>query len=166
MALLYQYGGIWCDATLYAAGNFLESAEGMPLFSCRQKKASGFLSEGRWATFFWAGGKNNPVFGLCRDFLLHYWKRHEIILDYLMPDYILLEACECVPQIRMLIEQIPYNNEDLYWMQKNMDECWNADEYNKVIQNTVLFKLTYKMPLSVKKNGKITLYGWLKENGI
>ncbi len=164
VALLYQYGGIWCDATLYAADDFLKMAEGMPLFSCRQRHLSGFLSEGRWATFFWASGKNNPVFGLCCDFLLNYWEKHNVILDYLLPDYILTEAYICVPQIRMLIDQIPYNNESLYWMQKNINEYWDADEYKRVTQKNPLFKLTYKVPLFIDKNGKKTLYGWLNEN--
>lgn len=161
VALLYEYGGIWCDATLFAAGDFLKEAEGKPLYSCKQRNGGRFLAAGRWATFFWAGGKKNPVFGVCRDFLYAYWERHTVVLDYLMPDYILDAACRKVPLVEQMIHNIPYNNEDLYWLRQHLNQCWQEEEFRKVTANTLLFKLTYKSSCREEKDGRPTYYGKL-----
>ena len=161
LSLLSQHGGMWLDATFFCAKNELEDYFKYPLWSIKRPDylhcsvASGYFagyslkcdSEYRW------------IFTTIRDFFLHYWETNDSLIDYLLVDYMIVLAQRKDVRIAKAFQEIIPNNDccdDLY---KVLDEPYKEEIWEKLTQNTALFKLTWKQNFEEQKNGIDTFYG-------
>ena len=76
--LLYKYGGIWMDATLFLTDNLDEDLTKYGFYTIRHGERSDYhICEGKWSTFFMASCKGNKFFKYLADLQEKYWRNEK-----------------------------------------------------------------------------------------
>lgn len=162
--LLYAYGGIWMDATMFMTRSLDKMIKDMPFYTINHGGQNPpALQSGKWTSFFLASGKGNSLIGLLRKLFLEYWKEEEELIIYLLIDYFLTLIYENVEEAKDTINSVPISNQDMFLMYQNI----NKDKsLLKKIQNckTYLFKLSYKGKFADVIDGKETIYYNITQN--
>lgn len=163
--LLYKYGGYWLDSTVfftdkipkeYFSGKFYCQRMADPI-KCKREAC-----KGNWCGFSMAGDKGNLVFQFMKDAFSKWWKDYDIIIDYVLIDYMLLAGYKSIPKITKIINDVPNNNEDIFEMYQVLNKPYSEELYKKLTKRNVMHKLTYKMELrKITEDGQMTLYGYL-----
>ena len=109
-SLLYQYGGIWMDATLFVSpyatvkmfeGDFF-SLNHPPTYPEQMERTIGDF---KWSGFFLAGQKGGSHFKHIRDLYLYYVRKYPVFIHYLMMDYFILSEYQCNPYFENLVDR-------------------------------------------------------------
>ena len=182
-SLLYEYGGIWLDATILVLKDitldnyhfFTLKAPGKSA-SVSLSRFSGIfnpsariinnkmLNASRWSSFLLAGTKHSIIFEYIRNFYYAYWKDHNDQIDYMLVDFIIALGYDFIPNMKNAIDNVPCSPVEKFDMEKKLNNEY-SDEYFKQFTETQFHKLTWKNKFSsVTKNGKQTIYGYLLEN--
>lgn len=144
VALLYKHGGLWMDATLYLTKNISENIFQFSFYSIKNSEFGSFVSKCRWTVGFMAGYKNNPLFGAVFDLFCTYIKENPVQVDYLMMDYFIDILYQKNKQIKEQIDQVPYNNPNLYLLKRGLCKPFDQSEFNKITSDTEIIKLDWK----------------------
>lgn len=160
-ALLYQYGGIWMDATLFLTRPVPDSLFTFSFSSLRSDACSPALatSQGYWTAFLLAAQKNSALAKYVRDLFYGYWQHHDALIEYFLIDYSLLYAVEKYPQFAALIRNQPIIGNDRYLIRQFINKPVNS-ETRQALQNdpTGIYKLSHKEKYQTEHNGVETLY--------
>lgn len=152
--LLADYGGIYIDAGLLLTDELLVPE--LPFFSVKLHKPENdcsFVSEYRWLAGFMGGVKGNALHSFMRDFFNEYWKERNMLIDYFMVDYIIATAYNNIPSVKKMIDDVPYNNEDIYYIGNNLFAPVIENELSVVLRRTRVFRIGYKgFPKEIKEN--------------
>lgn len=141
--LLAKYGGIWLDSTIFLTQKI--NIHDLVFFSIKKKSSSDiYISQERWCCFCMGGGKNNLLFDFIVAFFNEYYRNHRRVIDYLLLDYIIDIAYRNIPHIKKIIDQVPYTNPNLYYLQNNLFLSSKKKELENVLKDTYIFKLSYK----------------------
>ena len=163
VSLLYEYGGLWMDATLYVT-HPIETGGLNPLFDSIKLKSrnNGTISNFRWATFYLYSQKGNPVFEVFRNVLFAFCKdEYKKFIDFLLIDYtfeMLYRKCE---EFRAVIDAMPYRNEHLYDLIEYLNHPISAEILTNRWSNTHIYKLNWRPKYCKEIDGKETLYAKL-----
>lgn len=143
--LLAQCGGIWLDATIYLTDKLREWNK--PFYSLKQNNPNDhtYVTEYKWTGFCMGGSKGNIVNTFVSDFFNEYHKRESDLLDYFLIDYIIAVGYRNIPSIKKLIDDIPPSNPSLYYLLQNLNQVYNPTEFERIKQNTHIFKITWKL---------------------
>lgn len=142
--LLANHGGIWLDATIYLTDELRNW--NLPFNSIKQQIFNDYtyVSQYKWTGFCMGGSKGNILNSFITDFFNIYHQKEKSLLDYLLIDYVIAFGYNEIPSIKKLIDDIPYSNPDLYYLQKNMNQPTNEEELRLVLQRTSIFKLNWR----------------------
>ena len=152
MNLLSKYGGYWMDATIYLTDNPFENSDFYTIkYHCKDNTN---ISFGRWCGFF-IGGNNPILYNFMSNFFNEYWKKEKVIIDYFLIDYAINMAYENINEINKTINKVPYNNENILKLQTILNEQYNKKDYEKLIKNNAVHKLSFKTKFD---NNKDTFY--------
>lgn len=163
ICLLYQYGGLWLDATIYCKDKIPEEYFNESFFTCKSKFSDiGCVSNNQWTTFCLGGKKNCIIFQALREFFYQYWMKENQAVDYLFFDSAIEIARECVPEISRLISSVPYNNINRDSLISRFADPWQKGYLDDLFdRSTILFKLGYREKVFLKEftsDGKPTVY--------
>lgn len=161
VSLLAKHGGIWMDATIYTTGNFTINMKNYSFYSNKIKPFGLFISQCRWSAFFIASGKGNQICALCRDVFYEYWKNHNVLIDYLFIDDVIYLGYMKNNKIRTIIDNIPYNNENIYELQSNLNSPFSYEQLEEINKGTNVFKLSNKYVYYNSINNVPTFYSKL-----
>lgn len=163
-ALLYLYGGLWIDSTVFIVKNIPDIWFQKEFYSIKMKKQCFSPSKARWCCFFMSGQQGNIVHHFMYNGLLEYWKYNKVCVDYLFMDYILCIGYESISNIKMLVDDVPYNNESVNFFLKNGNKRIDEKCFIQILRLTCFFKLTYKNNFGeIKKESYISYL--LNKNG-
>ncbi len=163
MSLLYEYGGIWMDATIFMTNSF-RNIFSKDFFTIKTETDKIYVSQCRWTSFFIGGTKNNILFEFMRTMFFEYWKTENVLIEYLLIDYLIAIAYDLIPSVHLMIDQVPQNNSQLYIIQNNLNNTFNYELFNQICTDTYLHKLTWKKELIESTNfEKFTFFGYLKK---
>ena len=179
--LLYEYGGIWMDATILVLKDI--SFENMPFYTLKTpasktdsvtlaafagltnksmrpvNQASPEIS--RWSSFMLAGTRHSPVFEYFKDILHAYWKEHNEQIEYLLIDYIFALCYDNIPVIKKLIDDVPCGETEHFVLEKSLNNEFSEEQFAQY-SLTVFHKLTWKKHFDIyTKDNKLTIYGHL-----
>lgn len=144
--LLYKYGGIWLDATIYQASKIPTDILDCNFYTAKRTSVpSVFVSKFRWASYFMAGSANNRLFKFIVDMYNDYLENQDYLIDYLIIDHIINIGYSSYDSIKALIDNVPINNENINFLQDNRNEIYNANVWKKIKEKTYLHKLSYKV---------------------
>lgn len=141
--LIYEYGGIWFDATVLIHKPFPKEYFRMPLYTCKGKEYH-FESYSQWSLWCMGGVKGNDFYKFLFDLFNEYYKYNDKIKYYLTVDYFIKAAMIYVDGVSDLYKNIPINNENADKLAICLKEDYSIQLYNELIQNTYLSKLTTK----------------------
>ncbi len=163
MDLLHRHGGLWMDATLFAAKDFFDGLAGLPLYSNRLvgREDHAYVSEYRWSGFFLAGGAGNPLFGCVRDVLLDYWRRRDFLVEFFLIDFAVAVARDRIPSVQAMLDDLAPNNPDIYTLAGMLGREYDQDAFEAITERTAIFKLTWKKRFEEQVDGRPTFYGRL-----
>lgn len=141
--LLREYGGWYCDATIYATRPF----ESLPvIYSAKSTKDARFISESRWSSFLWyfpMGGGNSTKFIVAA--LEDYWSKHDSIIDYFLIDNLIRLFYETNISFHKDIDSLIIDNPDLYFFQSpQAQENYDADDWLKIMGRNRFFKCNWR----------------------
>lgn len=175
LTLLAEYGGMWIDVTCYNPYMIPNYAKQLPFCSPHdtmkqqnRTQITYWCDLGGWRSWnIGTNKKNSTLFCFCRDMIHTIAVRQNCMPSYFMVDCLLSYAYRNIAGVKMMIDNLPDINTkcaDLFLSYFNTNKLWNEFEYQELIKNDWLFKLTYKTIWKDKVNGQLTFYGKLFEN--
>lgn len=142
--LLYKYGGIWVDSTLFFLKKIPKEYFTYNFFSIKDNITSSMsVAKHRWTTFFICSSKNSAVMGKLTYMFNTYIKKHNTFIDYLLFDYFLDIIYNNDKNFKSIIDDMPYTNFNVHCMEKLKEYADNAF-INEIINNNLFIKMTYK----------------------
>ena len=151
-SLLYKYGGIWMDATLFISPYAtLEMFEGdfftlnHPPIGTNQMERT--VGDFKWAGFFLAGKKGKPYFKHIRDLYIYYVRKYPVFIHYLMMDYFILSEYKCKPYFEKLVDRLPIlaPAERVWFLRDHAHDLFDEKEWEEMLKTTPILKTTYKI---------------------
>ena len=150
-SLIVEDGGIWFDSTLLVTTetdlNYLE----LPFYTIPAQGKEWYpkyIANNRWGTFCFSGAKDSLVFRFLRDFQIAYFSKYSLPIDYFLIDYFLDIGYRYSSTIKKLIDAVPKNNQDLYFVADHINEVVDEAQWHSVKAQTQLYKCTYKISLT------------------
>ncbi|MDR2263670.1 MAG: capsular polysaccharide synthesis protein [Enterobacter asburiae] len=158
-SLLYQYGGIWMDATVFMTKAVPESFYENSFSSLRFDSGENATSQGFWTAYFLASQKGNTLVKLVRDILYRYWQHHDTLIEYFLIDYSFLYARERYPQFREIMNAQPVTGNNRFLIRQFISVAPDAAAIDTLNRDPVgIYKLSHKEQYRAADNGKPTLY--------
>lgn len=162
LALLYEYGGIWMDATIFMMDKGLpDYIYKMPVFMYRVRETwdRGYPDPRLFTNWFIKSDKNNPVIGVVYKICTEWW-RTETEIPYCLFHYVMRIAWTIYEEVefegnRNQHRLILYDN-NCRILQDMLNEKYDKDDWNMLQKEQPLQKLTYKKDL--KKEGTFYEY--------
>ena len=151
-SLLYQYGGIWMDATLFVSPYAtLEMFEG-DFFSLNHppldtNKMERTICDYKWSGYCLAGQKGKSYFKHIREIYIYYVRKYPLFLHYLMMDYFILSEYDSNPEFKTLVDRLPIlaPAEKVFFLRDYDDKPFDGNEWREVLTHTPIMKTTYKI---------------------
>lgn len=165
--LLETYGGLWIDATVYCIKEDMKEKIFSNMFTIKCHEHSEYLTLKRWTGFLFADQKHSELFGFMSEAFNYYWMREDVLIAYLLIDYIIAIAYNNFSSIREKIDSIPVSNLRLWDMLHNMNQPYDKVVWESIASETVFLKLSYKNKFNggelrkTDKDGKMTYWGYL-----
>lgn len=158
-SLLYQYGGIWMDATVFLTRPVPESFYQRTFSSLRFDAAENALSQGYWTAYFLAAQKGNALVKLVRDILYRYWQHHDALIEYFLIDYSFLYARERYPQFRQIMDVQPVTGNNRFLIRQFISSKPDVTAMTALNQDPVgIYKLSHKEQYRTSDSGQPTVY--------
>ena len=160
VALLYNYGGLWLDATYLITSTL--KIDSISFFTIRTINYDGRnIAKGRWQGNCIASAPNFHLFRFIYEFLLGYWKNYNYLITYHLYDYSLNLAYESFPSVKDLFNSIgTINKNDI--LTDHLKEEYDPIIYNEALNNTTFHKLSWKRVGETKtSDNKLTFYGFI-----
>lgn len=163
LSLLAQHGGLWLDATFYCAGPSLEPYFNAPLWTIKRPDyLHCSVAAGQFATYSLACSyENRWIFATFRDYLLHYWQTNDMLIDYLVLDYLMALAIRHDPKLTAAFAAVKPNNPNCDELCKILSEPFDEALWVRLKTDTPLFKLTWKQDFPMEKDGTETFFARL-----
>ena len=162
--LLRKYGGIWCDASMIVLNtDYFERLVNEYDFLTNHFTDfddSVSVSHGKCSTYFWATFPNNPLFNFVDDCFTGFLNRHRGVIDYTQFDYTIMLGYYNIPYIHDLLDNVPPNNQNIWWLNEHYNEQFDKKTWDEVTANSPLMKLSSKGAagkcMNIKENSFIT----------
>lgn len=165
--LLYERGGAWIDATLLSTRNLPDVLFSSVFYSCKFPPKRYFIEDGKWQNYFLCATPKSPMFQFVRMCFFEYLKKNIPFADYFLMNYFMQIGYDKVPEIRKVVDELPYNNQETWNLEPKLNLPCSEEEFKRILNSdTFLFKLSYKNALVKEVNGQPTLYGRIKNEFI
>lgn len=171
--LLYKYGGMWIDASVWVADKIhFKQIKGLKFFS-----PSGWIKPNNKSICFWTSldynwstwcmYSNNPyykLFGFLSEIMERVVIDHEYWPDYVFQDYLIYYASKNIPGISFDLKE----NETIPCVNRNklasiLDQTYDSKLYHKLTSTDTFFKLSFRTKhQDYNKENRLTFYGSLK----
>ena len=148
--LLAEYGGVWLDASICCVKECFSDILKEPIWSIKRPHynhisvASGFFATYSFACQY----EYRWVFAAIRDFLIDYWREKDILIDYLMLDYLIALILRNNQKVANLFRDITANNPKCDELLNILEDPYDAKTWEQMKMETSLFKLTWKQEFS------------------
>lgn len=145
--LLYEHGGVWADATDFFTAPIFPYVMQEDFFLFM---AGSNIKRGGTHAFvqscFMRARKGNPLLGMWREFLFHYWEKENTLLDYFTMHFLFRYLVENNEEAAKLFSKMPKVDQDpthiLYSVYKNAP--YSPELYEEATKNAFFQKTTYK----------------------
>ncbi|MGO5306766.1 capsular polysaccharide synthesis protein [Agathobacter sp. LCP21S3_B2] len=163
LTLLARYGGVWLDSTFFCSQKIPNEYFRFPVWSIR-RPGYGHVSVacGEFANYSLSCNEQYRwVYQIILDYVLFYWEKNDIMVDYLFLDYLIILVQNNYKNVADVFKIIEPNNPQCDELFKILGEPFDKKKWENMKRDTRLFKLTWKQSFPEKKNGQITFYGKL-----
>ena len=138
--LLYEYGGIWMDATIFSSGRE-EFLYEYPFFVFKHiYRGLNGIAASSWLI---SSAPKHPIIRMIRDLLCSYWKSNNELIDYYLVHFFMSFAAD---HYYKLWNNIPdFSNIPSHLLQNELTRVFDIKRYKQIISMTGVHKLTYKL---------------------
>jgi hypothetical protein len=145
VALLFQRGGLWIDATVFVSKPITPDILSADFFTLKAPYSIEFPGYGRWTTFLIGGRQGSPVFQLLRDLLLAYWEKENILIDYFLFDYMFVTAYARSEEVRFIIDSVgPHHGRGIFDLASCLNQEFECNIFSQVTNKAMFHKLSWK----------------------
>lgn len=159
MACIADNGGIWLDATIYVTKNIPDELLTNDFFSLSTKEDCHYVSMCKWCGF--AIGGRSIVFDFMKDLFYTHWHKYNSFIDYYFIDYGLRLYYDSSDVFRKEVDSFSFVISNLYVLQNNLNNVFDKNIMNHIIDSAMFSKLTWKGNLLTSVKNKQTFYGFL-----
>lgn len=141
--LMYNYGGIWADATMFFSrdiDNELFEEKWVTLGQDNQW----YIGRGRWSTFFMGGTAGLGFAKFNYDMHIEYWENKQYYVNYLMTDHMFDLACKERERIENLVENNPCLYRHCLTVSRRRNQVVNEKEAEQFFENQIFHKLSWR----------------------
>lgn len=160
--LLYEYGGIWIDATVLLTETIPDECFDLELFTIKRKinpiKSTGNVARGRWTAFLVGGHKKNKFFEMMNTLFDNYWKNESSLVCYFLIDYYWDMLFEKYDFVRKMWDKIPYYAYNIFKLERKLNEAYAE---NEIFQMGLFHKLSWKNNYNLEYREKPTFFAWI-----
>jgi hypothetical protein len=150
--LLAQQGGLWMDATMFCTkpidGRFFNSE----FHTIKLQPFGNFVSQCRWAVYCLSTRPGNKLFVLLQGLFEQYLEKECYFVDYFMFDQFIAMLYEQDSDIRKMIDDVPFTNQDIMKLTRILNEKFDDDIWRKLTDSTAIFKLSWKVDITHSDN--------------
>ena len=159
--LLYNYGGLWLDATILVTKKIPEEIFSRPYFTVkRNPKPRDFnVAQRRWAGFLQAAHRKSNFCGFVHEVLLECWRTHTQLFDYVFMDYVIALAVEELQDFRTAFDEIPLSNPEIDSLVSLLNLPYDEEKFAALTSETTFFKLDWRYKFEKNISGSETFYG-------
>ncbi len=161
--LLYIYGGIWLDSTYYFTNKIQSEVYEKSFFSVSNPNGRKWVvTKDIWSISFMAMTQNHPIAAYMREAFRLYWKKENINIAYLLADCFMAIGYEDIPAFKKTIDAVAPNNTGVFdLLEPIRNEVCTQQEFERLMGDTYIHKLTYKEKYVAEVEGKKTYFGRL-----
>lgn len=141
--LLYRYGGIWLDSTVYLLDKLPEECFEYDIMT-RSTGEKIYCTNVSWVTWFLGGRKEEALYRFIMEAFFAYLKSNDEISNYYMIDFLIAIACRELEGIEEKLKKVPINNINATQLQKHLHEAFDEKSFFTYTEGGYLQKLTYK----------------------
>lgn len=153
--LLYKYGGIWCDASLFLSKELDRKIYEYPFYTIKHGiivNCETEPSQCRWRAFFMASSEGNVMFKVCYEIMERWLGSGKQVIDYFLIDYNFWLVYDRNPCVRNMIDSIPENNKNVYRLSSMLNKPYDEKQICDVYESGGVFKFSQKLYLSKEEN--------------
>lgn len=165
--LLYNRGGIWLDATIWPCRSIDDIVSVNPRFytgrRCISDVGNACVSRGRWTGYFLSSPANNSLIKFVHDGLIEAAVNYNGVIDYLTIDYLFDIAYKRSTYVRDLINSIPATPNVFWMLLPFLGEVVSKDFFESILQQSLFYKLNWRINCELKVDGCNTLLGYMSE---
>ncbi len=167
-SLLYKYGGLWIDATVFLTDKIPFNVSKDCFITQKTFLTDKYksISKGMWSSFFIGCTKFNSMVGFIRDSLIMFWEKNTIVINYVLIDFLIYYAYKNSAYVKNMIDSNTPNIKDIWFTLDNVNEKYSKELFDKIKENSYIHKLTYytKNINEKTEDGVLTIYGKLLED--
>ena len=163
-SLLAEHGGLWVDSSLYVNSPIPESVFEQDYFSIYTDFDFNYVGVNRclWKCFLLGARSHSTWFSCARDIIYEYWKSLNLLIDYLVVDYILLLIYDSNHEVKKAVDSAVEFAPHVLHFEKIANEPCVEETYRKMCGECRWFKLSYKLPFKeYTDDGALTYFGRL-----
>lgn len=164
MGLLYRYGGMWIDATYFAADAFDENIFSKDFWTLKAAKSEwkADLVGGRWSGNCIYTKPGNILVRFVLNAFYEYWRTQDELIFYFLIDIFIDIAYRRIPGCREMIDAVEPSNPMCHKLRNIANSKYNEQFGEKLCEDTYLFKLQRREEVrQYSIVGEMTYYGWL-----
>lgn len=161
VCLLSAYGGVWIDATILLTNSINKEYLLQDFFVFQRAECPEVIN--KWIDFnmtyfiwderckvnflssFWVAKKNNLFINALRDILLEFWEKENKLKEYFTLHF-MFDTLAKQEKYKKFVEN-PVSELPPHLMQTMLKEKYTPELWNKIISQTNIHKLTYKIKL-------------------
>lgn len=146
LALLYEYGGLWIDATVYVTKDIDMSCYNPVFDSIKIPPMTKYeISDYKWTSFYLFSYPKSDAMFICKKIFEAYWNDgFYTIINYLFIDFIFEMLYVKNKYFKAIIDNKKYEHKQIYSLQEVLNNRYDEDIFNSLTANTSVFKLSYK----------------------
>jgi mannosyltransferase OCH1-like enzyme len=143
--LLYIYGGVWFDATVFFTKEIPINLLNLPVFFFKDILKNKYCPISNW--FISARNPHNILLYNILCILCEYWNTNNTIIDYFIFHYFVNIIIESNQECRELFDRIPYiSNQPPHYLQSRLlFSQFNTEIWENIKSISFCHKLTYKI---------------------
>lgn len=167
VSLLYKYGGIWIDATVFLSKRLKDSVLSLPFFSLTHKTIKNefrnlYQKSKGWSIYFMGSNIiNHPLFLFIKNSYVEYFSKEDSIIDYFFTDYLISIFLSENDNFREEIEMNDIDGRNSYTLADMMNHPCNnksISAYENLLDICSVHKLTYKRDWKEIVRNRKTVY--------
>ena len=167
--LIYNYGGIWVDATIFFSADIDDELFKAKWVTLGQDD-EWYIGRGRWSTFFMGGVAGLGFSKLNYDMHIEYWKNKNYYVNYLMTDHMFDLACKERDSLEKLVDGNLCKYRKCLTVSRRRTEKVDEKEAAAFFENQIFHKLSWRWWGREKgtrieaNDGEMTWFDYLVKN--
>lgn len=159
MALLYQRGGLWMDATLFISRAVPDSIFKQPLFTLKSKVEQAYVSQCRWTSFCFGSLKGHPLVKFMQNLFFQHWQKYDQFIDYFSIDYGIRMAYDVCKPIGGSIDAYAMRQDNLYSLVDSLSSIYTPKLWDDIMLSGYFFKLNRRLEVQDQIDSNETIFG-------